>query len=303
MSCVSPPHQVRRFPILMAELQDFAVTIMISHVVPLDDDSISDIGLHRSLLHHALVPPPWSPPTWSGTRVRSHCNLGRESSGAALNAPSGEHSGRFRHLAWAVASSAAYRSLVEFDDPSRTSQRRLQRDRVHVVPRVTEMERHGTVLGSLLPRISAPSWIARAPGRTGPSALPSAAGSGEAVRVDQHGTERSDTGQIKNIWIGSDGRDGYVRPCGCGQVTYRRHDFPPSVVGIAPTRIGRPSPSSGKCSTTSGSARRARSVPPSPSSVPSSPMVTRSNSGRATLPRASGGATGRQGVPRVPRWQ
>jgi hypothetical protein len=51
MACIPPPHEVRRFPVLMANLQDFAVTIMLAHVMPFDDNPVPDFRLHLSSLH------------------------------------------------------------------------------------------------------------------------------------------------------------------------------------------------------------------------------------------------------------
>ena len=51
VACISPPHEVWRFPVLMANLQDFAVTIMLAHVVPLDDNPVPDFRLHLGSLH------------------------------------------------------------------------------------------------------------------------------------------------------------------------------------------------------------------------------------------------------------
>jgi len=76
MARVSPSHQVRRFPVLMTKFQDFAVSIVVAHVMSFDDDSISDVCVHGCSLPRAEDSPPWSPPIRLGTRVRSHRNPG-----------------------------------------------------------------------------------------------------------------------------------------------------------------------------------------------------------------------------------
>ena len=50
VACIPPPHEVWRFPVLMANLQDFAVTLMLAHVVPLDDNPVPDFHLHLGSL-------------------------------------------------------------------------------------------------------------------------------------------------------------------------------------------------------------------------------------------------------------
>ncbi len=51
VACIPPPHEVWRFPVLMADLQDFTVTIMLAHVMPLDDNPVPDVRLHLGSLH------------------------------------------------------------------------------------------------------------------------------------------------------------------------------------------------------------------------------------------------------------
>ena len=48
VACIPPPHEVWRFPVLMANLQDFAVTIMLTHVMTLDDNPVPDFRVHLS---------------------------------------------------------------------------------------------------------------------------------------------------------------------------------------------------------------------------------------------------------------
>ena len=48
---IPPSHEVWRFPVLMANLQDFTVTIMLAYVMPLDDDPVPDFRLHLGSLH------------------------------------------------------------------------------------------------------------------------------------------------------------------------------------------------------------------------------------------------------------
>ena len=58
LACIPPPHEVWRFPILMANLQDFTVTIMLAHVMPLDDNPVPDFRLHLGSIH--CVEDSWS---------------------------------------------------------------------------------------------------------------------------------------------------------------------------------------------------------------------------------------------------
>lgn len=51
VACVLPPHEVRRLPVLMANLQDFAITIMLAHVMPLDNNPVPDFRLHLNSLY------------------------------------------------------------------------------------------------------------------------------------------------------------------------------------------------------------------------------------------------------------